>query len=255
VSRAALVLRALEFREPLQWRWLLSDSETGVPLADFRVDLDPRSPEVARFDDVHGYARAFVAPDQRVTDESRIVAEAGDWAGRVLLGASVGAAIANRARSGPVTVRVAVPPELERVLTWPLELAHVDGRPLVVRGDVTLVYDVAKDPGTLDKDDVADVLRVLAVFSQPTKTSVLALRRERYALTRFIRRIAARQRAAVELRVVQYGVTRDRLREILGSGNGWDVFHLSGHGGRGLFLLERCSCRKPHPCWWEPMHG
>jgi putative transposase len=20
-------------------------------------------------------------------------------------------------------------------------------------------------------------------------------------------------------------------------------------------VVEHCSCRKPHPCWWEPMHG
>ena len=67
---------------------------------------------------------------------------------------------------------------------------------------------------------------------------MLALRRERYALGRFIRRIAARQRAKVELRVVQYGVTRELLKEIAEDGDGWDVLHLSGHGGRGVFLLE-----------------
>ena len=39
---------------------------------------------------------------------------------------------------------------------------------------------------------------MLAVFSQPTRTSVLALRRERYALSRLIRR-TARQRLMVEL--------------------------------------------------------
>jgi hypothetical protein len=55
---------------------------------------------------------------------------------------------------------------------------------------------------------VTGALRVLAVFSQPTRTSMLALRRERYALSNLIRRIAATQRGMVELRVVQYGVTR-----------------------------------------------
>ena len=43
----------------------------------------------------------------------------------------------------------------------------------------------------------------------------------------------------VELRVVQYGVTRERLASIVDSGGGWDVLHLSGHGGLGVFLLER----------------
>ncbi len=233
-----LVLRAVEVTGPLQWRWLLSDAETGVPLADHQVGLDPRSVEVARFGDLYGYAQAYAAPDRRVADEARIVTEAGTWAGRALLGEPVGTAIARAARSGPVTVRVVVPPELEPVLTWPLELAHVGGDPLAARGNVTLIYDIAPENAPLRKTGVAEALRVLAVFSQPTRTSVLALRRERYALGRLIRRIAARQRAAVELRVVQYGVTRGRLREIAEDADGWDVLHLSGHGGRGLFLLE-----------------
>ena len=238
MSGAGLVLQAVEASGPLRWRWLLTEAESGAPVADHRVDLDPGSAEVARFGDLYGYARSYAAPDRRVADEARIVAEAGAWAGRVLLGEPVGAAIAGAARSGPVTVRVTVPAEAGRVLTWPLELAHVNGGPLAAWGDVTLVYDIAPEGTALRKDGVAGVLRVLAVFSQPTQTSVLALRRERYALARFIRRIAARQRAKVELRVVQYGVTRDRLGAIAEDGDGWDVLHLSGHGGRGLFLLE-----------------
>jgi CHAT domain len=102
---------------------------------------------------------------------------------------------------------------------------------------VAFVYDIGGAGGR--KDAVGEALRVLAVFSQPTKTSVLALRRERYALTRLIRRIAARERAAVELRVAQYGVTRQRLAEIADDGDGWDMVHLSGHGAGGVFLLER----------------
>jgi tetratricopeptide (TPR) repeat protein len=88
---------------------------------------------------------------------------------------------------------------------------------------------------------VGEALRVLAVFSQPVRTSVLALRRERYALARLIRRIVARGNAAVQLRVVQYGATRERLAEIAGEAPGWDVLHLSGHGTAGAFLLERAD--------------
>jgi len=89
------------------------------------------------------------------------------------------------------------------------------------------------------KSDPGGSLRMLAVFAQPTDTSVLALRRERYELTRLVRRIAARERAVVELQVVQYGATRERLREIADSSDGWDVLHLSGHGTGGAFLLEK----------------
>jgi hypothetical protein len=233
----ALVLQAVDVAGPLRWRWLLTDEQTGVPLADHQVNLDPAADEVVRFGNLYGYARWHAAPDRRTADESRIVAQAGAWAGRELLGEAIGTAISEAA---PVTVRVSVPPEAASVLLWPLELAHAKGTPLASRGDVTLVYDVAPVPAAA-KAEVAGTLRVLAVFSQPTETSVLALRRERYALGQLIRRIAARQRASVELKVVQYGVTRDRLGEIADSGDGWDVLHLSGHGGRGVFLLEHAD--------------
>jgi hypothetical protein len=77
---------------------------------------------------------------------------------------------------------------------------------------------------------------MLAVFSLPTATAALALRRERYELSPLVRQIAARGRRRVELRIAQYGVTREVLAE---SGDGWDVLHLSGHGGAGQFLLPQ----------------
>ena len=51
---------------------------------------------------------------------------------------------------------------------------------------------------------------------------------------------------AIELRVLQYGVTRDRLRDALLDGEGWDVIHFSGHGQPGAVLLERPD-GKPDP--------
>jgi hypothetical protein len=230
-----LLLQAVDYASPLRWRWLLSDEETGDPVADHDVDLDPASDEVARFGDLGGYVRSYAAPDRRTEDGARFVAEAGEWAGRELLGESVGAAIMAAA---PVTVRVRVPASLDSVLLWPLELAHVGGQPLATYGDVTLVYDIVPDAAARQKSEVGAALRMLAVFSQPTRTSVLALRRERYALSQLIRKIG-RERARVELQVVQYGVTRERLAEIADSDDGWDVLHVSGHGAGGVFALER----------------
>src|SRR6202044_1447956 len=135
----------------------------------------------------------------------------------VLLGERIGKAIVSAA---PVTVRVTA----DFALRWPLELAHVGGVPLAARGDGWLVCGVGDGGG--GKSAVGESLRVLAVFSQPTRTSVLALRRERYALGRLIRRLGATQKRMVELTVVQYGVTRERLAEIVDSGDGWDVLHL-----------------------------
>jgi CHAT domain len=220
----------------LRWRWLLCDEETGNPLADHPVSVNPAAVDVARFADLYGYTRSYAAPDRRTADQQRYVALAGEWAGRELLGESVGAAIVAEA---PVTVRVRVPEALRQVLLWPLELAHAGGRPLAARGDVTMLYDIAPDATLVRKSDPGGSLRMLAVFAQPTETSVLALRRERYELTRLVRRIAARERAVVELQVVQYGTTRERLRKVADSGDGWDVLHLSGHGTGGAFLLEK----------------
>jgi hypothetical protein len=40
------------------------------------------------------------------------------------------------------------------------------------------------------------------------------------------------------VRVPQYGVTRDRLRDVLADDEGWDAIHISGHGSPGQLLLE-----------------
>ncbi len=235
-----LLLEAVDVKvddsAPLRWRWLLRDEETGDPLADHQVTVDPAAVDVARFADLYDYTRSYAAPDRRTEEQQRYMALAGEWAARELLGEPVGAAITEAA---PVVVRVRVPEALSQVLLWPLELTQVDGRPLAARGDVTLVYDIAPDAAPVRKSDPGGSLRMLAVFAQPTDTSVLALRRERYELTRLVRRIAAREQAVVELQVVQYGATRERLREIADSGDGWDVLHLSGHGAGGVFLLEK----------------
>ena len=239
-----LLLRAVDLTGPLRWRWLLTEADTGAPLADHQVDLEPDA--VARFNDLSGYVRSYAAPDRQVEDGTRIVAAAGAWAGSVLLGDAIGNAIVAAAAAGPVTVQVAATPPADAVLLWPLELAHAAGRPLGARGDVTFTYDItgrngaSSGSGTAGRGRAAGMpLRVLAVFSQPTRTSVLALRRERYALARLIRRIATKERAAVELRVLQYGVTRKILGDIAGEGDGWDLLHLSGHGAGGAFLLEK----------------
>ena len=231
-----LVLEAVDVAGPLRWRWLLRDEETGKPLADHAVSLDSGSDELARFRDLYAYVQSYAVPDRRTEDGTRFVAEAGGWAGRELLGEPVGAAIVAEA---PVTVRVTAPVALGHVLLWPLELAHAGGKPLAAQGDVTLVYDIVPDAVPRRKSEIGGSLRMLAVFSQPTRTSVLALRRERYALSRLIGRIAAHERAVVRLQVVQYGVTRRRLEQIADSSDGWDVLHLSGHGAGGVFALEK----------------
>ena len=240
-----LRLELRDFEGSLRWRWLLSEEGgAGAPLADHLVDLADGPGEFEAFSDLYRYLRHYAVPDRRTESETQIAGRVGAWAADAVLGRAVCEAIAAAA---PVTVRVLVPERAGFVLGWPLELAHAGGRPLATRGDVTFVYDLAPAPaapvlgGGPGAGAGGGGLRMLAVFSLPTATSVLALRRERFELARLVRRIAARQRRRVELAVVQYGATRERLAEIVQAGDGWDVLHLSGHGGRGQFLLENAD--------------
>jgi len=235
-ARVGLVLRAVEVAGPHRWRWLLVDERSGAPLADHQVELDPGAAETKAFEDLYRYLRWRADPDRRVASEAELLSRIGAWIGSDLLGERIGRAIVAAA---PVMVRVQVPDGAQFLAFRPWELAHVDGVPLAARGDVALVYDLPGSVGAA-KAPVADALRMLAVFSLPTATSVLALRRERYELSLLVRRIR-RARRRVELHVAQYGVTRERLRDLAESGDGWDVLHLSGHGGAGQFLLERAD--------------
>ncbi len=239
-----LRLEMRDLRGGSRWRWMLSDEVTRQPLADHAVDLTDAGDEFAGFTDLYRFVRRNVVPDRRVTSEAAILAQVGAWAGRAVLGEPVGTAIVAAA---PASVRVVVPAGAGFVLGWPLELAHIAGQPLAARGDVSLIHElpgrdagpsgVAADPaGGENPSELA--LRILAVFSLPSEASVLALRRERYELTRLIRRIAVQQGRKVDLTVVQYGATRQRLAEIAQAAEGWDVLHLSGHGSRDLFVLE-----------------
>ena len=116
----------------------------------------------------------------------------------------------------------------------PLEIAHARGTPLAMQG-VSLVFETpdAKPPPAAP---IGDRLRLLAVFSLPPAGSPLNLRRERQMLRALVRRLSG---SAIELRVLQYGVTRDTLRDVLREGEGWDLLHFSGHGLPGSLVLEK----------------
>jgi hypothetical protein len=228
---AGLRLEAVEFVDLTRWRWVLTD-DSGALIAHQEVRLDASCWQFEAFADLTGYLSWRPAPDRRVQDEAAIVAELGEWIGAAVFGAIAGALVQAR----PVTVRVVVPAGAEELLARPLELAHVGGKPLAVQ-DVTLVMET--DPGN-ETDDVAPVgerLRVLGLFSLPEGRQPLNLRRERSSLIQLIERMAADGKA-VNVRALQYGVTRERLRAALEEAEGWDIVHISGHGHPGQLLLE-----------------
>ncbi|MEO3744701.1 CHAT domain-containing protein [Plantactinospora sp. B5E13] len=231
----SLTLRATDVAGPTRWRWLLVDTNTGRSLADHQVKLDPHATEYEAFTDLAGYLRRNRLPDDRIGSETAIVSRISRWIGEQVLGAGLG-----RLLTG--TVRVVVPPEADFLLTRPLELAEVEGRPLARRG-VSLVFELpgGEPPVAHGRQPVGETLRILALFSLPSRHAVLALRRERYELTRTVREIASRSRKAIELRVLQYGVTRERLAETVEEYPGWDILHVSGHGALGTLALEQAD--------------
>ena len=149
----------------------------------------------------------------------------------------LGPVAAAMASAAPATVRVVLPAEAGWLAFRPLELAHANGKPLAVQ-DVTLVMDTGPPAGR--SAPMGDRLRVLGLFSLPEGRRPLNLRHERYELVKLIERIAASGKAA-QVRVLQYGVTRDRLRETLEEAEGWDIIHISGHGAPGELLLETAT--------------
>jgi CHAT domain/NB-ARC domain len=234
---AELRLEVREFKDLTRWRWMLTDG-AGRFVADHEVELDAGCWQYEAFTDLLGYLSWHVAPDSRADGEARAVAEVGAWIGESVLGPVAPALVAAR----PATVRVVVPEEARALLFRPLELGHANGKPLAVQ-DVTLVLQpetatgpAASGGGAAGVPD-GGRLRVLGLFSLPEGGQTLNLRRERHSLVQLIRSVAASGKAA-DVRVLQYGVTRKRLQEMLEEAEGWDIIHISGHGAPGELLLE-----------------
>jgi hypothetical protein len=139
-----MLLSAVEVTGPWSWRWLLTDPDSGAPLADHTVRLDPADAETEAFGDVYRWVRWNADPDRRLASESGLVARIGLFVRDHALGAAVADAIVGGA---PATVRVEVPDGADWLAFLPWELAHDDaGQPLAGRGDVTFVYDLQVQP-------------------------------------------------------------------------------------------------------------
>lgn len=228
------VLACEDYQNAQHWRWVLRDGR-GNFLADQGVNLDPACSEYFGLIDLRGYLDQHAAPDRWRTDHARLLEGFGCWLGANVLGKAIGDKL--RAPRIPLTVRVEVPAPAAGLLTIPLELAHAGGKPLAL-GGISLVFTVTGEGEDIAPEPVGERLRMLALFSLPTQATALALRRERHALTRLISKIAQTRGAAIELRVLQYGASRQALADALEEAEGWDLIHFSGHGERGVLVLE-----------------
>jgi hypothetical protein len=200
---------------PSAWTWRLTD-EAGTALAVQRVDLDPPDHALELANDLYRNLWRTESGSER-----RFLDRMGAFVADRILG-DVGRALAARA---PVTVNVELPESESGLLQLPFELAPL--------ADVTFCYQ--PQPAVARGDQVRRGRpRVLAVFALPGESSALALSRERQALEAQF----ARYGDAVELRTLQYGVTRAVLGEALADPDGWDVVQISGHGRAGRLFVE-----------------
>ncbi len=231
-----LNLEIVDFTDATGWRWRLRDTR-GAFIAEHQVALDDKTNEYRGFVDLYGFVRWNVAPDSREQDEPLLVERIAKWARSEVWG-EVGDKVLAIAESEPVTVHVQVPTGAETLLFLPFELGLVlDSSPAAL--DVSLVFELGDRKAPHAKRPIGDRLRMLALFSMPTDQAALNVRRERHELGQLVHRVARAAGRAVELRILQYGVTRDLLGELLEEGEGWDLIHFSGHGLPAGLVLER----------------
>jgi hypothetical protein len=231
---APLRLTITDYLDATRWRWVLNDG-AGRFLADHTVHLDPTTPEYRGFLDLNDYLdyhKPIHPPKQQL-------AELGSWVGEKVFD-GLRQALWNNRELPAVAVQVVIPPAAQDLLSRPFELARfADGTGFREAG-IRFVYvpDAGVAAGLPAKRPVEKALRILAAFSLPVSANPLNLRHERAGLQRLVRDLQRTKGLTVELRVLQYGATRDTLRAALKEGGGWDIIHFSGHGRQGELLLE-----------------
>ncbi len=231
------LILTIEYRSDTEWRWVLTDKD-GRFIQDHEVELDPSKSIYKSFEDLPRQLRHY----EDVQPAEEILAELGAWMGTNIFG-KVGEELLKYEQSPACVIQVRAPHAAQALLFRPFELAHIDGTPMAERG-FRLVYTVKHDrdrrPGRkIPKEAVGETLRMLGVFSLPADLSPLNLRRERYRLQGLVRNFALTHGKAVELRLLQYGATRQLLKAVLEESPGWDLIHFSGHGQSGELILEK----------------
>ncbi len=233
-----LRLEVAEFVDQSCWSWRLTD-EGGEFIAAHRVLLDPSAAEYEGFVDLYRFVRWHADPERRRESEQALVGNVARWIADHVWGA-VGEEIARHAMSAPVVVHILLSKTTEVLMFRPLELGIVDGRSLT-SPEVSLVFELEDQAKVTGKRPISQPLRMLALFSVPTDRAALNARRERHELQAMVGRLERTDGYSIELRVLQYGVTRQLLKEVLAEDDGWDVIHFSGHGLPAGLVLERAD--------------
>lgn len=202
-------------------------SWNGEDVAEHSSLLDPASEEYAAFVAIEAHVE-----HGRVADgaPSGLARRLGRWLALSLLG-PVAEVLADHA-PGVVVVR-----GNSALRDGPWGLVEIGGRTLAERGLVVVV--ATGEPVSHGSEPAPrSLVRILAVFSQPHELDALNLRVERTHLTQVVRELTEKDGRAVELVILQYGVTRAELSRVAADPRGWDVVHLSGHGTSTSFTFE-----------------
>ncbi len=231
-------LRITDYQGVTRWRWKLEDNR-GNFIDDYEVSLDAGAEEYAGYENPPAYLRTRrdAHGGGRAGDEE-LLRRLGDWIGEHVFG-RLRDKIRENITQPATIIRVLVPAEAQDLLFRPFELAHLSpgDQPLVEHG-VRFIYQHPDAPADPAPKQSGPVLRVLTVFSLPEGANPLNLRRERHELKKLLLSIARTHGVAIEVRVLQYGATRATLRDALREAAGWDIIHFSGHGSKGILLLE-----------------
>src|SRR6266496_1899061 len=196
----ALRLYVDEFMDGDHWRWRLADAN-GNFLTDYAVSLDPTDARHSALLDLPPYLKRHADPNKWPEDEARLLGEIGESIGEKVLGPIGPAIVRGRAAATVRVILPSKPKDASGLISYPLELGHVNGRPLALRG-VSLVYEMDGEGEQIEHPPVGETLRMLAIFSLPTDQSALALRRERYQLQQLIKTLRQTRRLAIDLRII-----------------------------------------------------
>jgi len=229
---APLLLTLTDYQSPRLWRWVLHDS-AGRFLADHPVRLDPDSREYQGFVDLSTYLDYF----RETCPPAKQLQDLGRWIGAQVFGGLL-KTLEQRKIQPALAIHAAVPEAAQDLLFRPFELACFGNGTSFREVGIRFIYQRETDTPMAGKAEASKSLRILAVFSLPVRQNPLNLRRERYQMQKLVHELTRSQGLAVELRVLQYGATREMLEDALQDGEGWDIVHLSGHGGKGELLLE-----------------
>ncbi|MGW5136771.1 hypothetical protein [Streptomyces sp. NPDC004135] len=220
-------------QQGMAWRWVLTGDGESV-ITEHQVSLDSSEWQYRAFTDLHQHLGTYAEPlDGRIASERAIVAKLGAW----ITEHALGPVAAYLRTTAPVSVVVTLRGAATRLASLPWDLALIDDTPLSLAG-VQLVMDLGHPSAEARSTPIDGPLRILALFSLPDdSTTALDLRRERRRLEHLVEQSRSEGRA-VELRVLQYGVTLRRLAAVVQEDYNWHCVHLSGHGVSGLFTLE-----------------